>query len=204
MFEQYNAKYFVKNRKLKLEEYDDLGNLIDVREFSNKDLAEFIGAKVTKSEALDVARKGDIKHFNKEDLVLLKDVLTTLNWSSGEYRGYIRDKHLEFFEKIIAMDRDKLNFIITLLDHHTGGFNTSWDSPYAKKSFTFNEALEFTESREGIYYTVNNNGERVWDFVDKPTLKQYRYQVNKNGNRIVLLSFIDWKVHLITEKDLKL
>lgn len=202
IFEYYEEEYFTKNRKLKLEEYDDNGNLIDIREFNNKDLAMFIGTKINNSEALDVARKEQLESFTDEDLILLKDVLTTLNWTSGEYRGHIENKHLEFFKNILSMNKSKLSFIMSILNYHTGGFNTSWDSPYSRRSFTFTEALEFVESREGIYYTVDNNGKRIWDFVDKPTKKQYKYQLTKNGHRTVFLNFKDWKEYLIEEKDL--
>lgn len=82
-------------------------------------------------------------------------------------------------------------------------FHVNLNSPYARMKIDIEEALEFIDSRDGIYYTVNNKGEKVWDFVDKPTLKQYKYQIKKNGNRTVFLNFNDWKEYIVNESDLK-
>ncbi|MBO0558972.1 hypothetical protein EXQ37_03815 [Clostridium botulinum] len=70
------------------------------------------------------------------------------------------------------------------------------------KKFGLIEALEFIKNREGIYYAVNNSGEREYDFVDKPTKKQAKYQRVKNGRRTVFLSFKDWKEYIVNENEL--
>lgn len=74
-------------------------------------------------------------------------------------------------------------------------------SEYARP-YTFNEAIEFIEERDGIYYAITKEGNRHWDFIDKPTKKQARYQRNKHGNRIVFKSFTDWKEYLVNEDEL--
>lgn len=56
-YEQFEDDYFIKNRKLKLEEYDDEGNLIQVKELNNRILAEFIGNMIRDRNPLLIARK---------------------------------------------------------------------------------------------------------------------------------------------------
>lgn len=76
------------------------------------------------------------------------------------------------------------------------------NSPY-KKKYTFIEAIRFIEDHEGLYYVVDSEGNKTWDFIDKPTLKQYNYQIKKSGRRTVFLSFKDWKEYIVNEDDLK-
>ena len=44
--EKFEDNYFTKNRKLKIEEYDNEGKLIDVIELSQKDFGNFICIKI--------------------------------------------------------------------------------------------------------------------------------------------------------------
>lgn len=75
-------------------------------------------------------------------------------------------------------------------------------NPYFEKRFTFEEALDFINERPGIYYAMDDRGRRHYDFIDIPTKKQAKYQRSKHGNQIVFLSFMDWKIHHVSESEL--
>jgi len=69
------------------------------------------------------------------------------------------------------------------------------------RNMKFSDILEWTSSSSGIYYAVLNDGSKGMLFLTKPTKKQAQYQRNK-GNRIIFLSFQDWKEYLVNEKAL--
>ncbi|MGG4344369.1 hypothetical protein [Paenibacillus lautus] len=79
-----------------------------------------------------------------------------------------------------------------------GYFAVTPKSPYFGKKFSFKEALDFLSEREGLYYAVNNDGNRCYDFVDKPNKSQINYQKKKNGNEVVFLNFEDWTEYKIS------
>lgn len=209
-YDYCNQEFFTKNRKLVLKEYDDNGNLLEERVFGEKELAKFISIVRNDYDQLKVARYKHLKQFTEEELELIEKCIYHMALNSNynsNYRviGLDTDEDVEFYKELLKMPKEKLELAINLSTPHQGGFNVSMGSPYAHISskMTLDDAIEFINNRTGIYYTVTNEGKRRWDFVDKPTLKQYKYQLQKNGERTVFLNFQDWKEYIVTEEDLK-
>lgn len=202
------VEYMTKNRKLKLEEYDDKGNIIDVREFNTEDLFNFIHNQTNGNKALSVARKKDIECFSKDELNTIDDILTLsrlrCNYGQTSQEFYwFTNQEAKIFKKIFKeISKEELRFALELINWGQNAFNTSLKSKYAFKKFSFKRALEFIRNRNGMYYTINNNGERQYDFVDKPTKKQVKYQRTRNGNRTVFLNFTDWKEYIVIEDEI--
>ncbi|NHI49107.1 hypothetical protein FDE94_14925 [Clostridium botulinum] len=202
------VEYMTKDRKLKLEEYDENGNLIDIREFQGEDLFNFIHYQTNFHKALSVARKKDVECFSKDELKIIDDIinLSKLRCAYGESDRdfyWFADEESKIFKEIFeTVPKQDLKFALELTNKGKGAFNTSFKSEYSHKKFGLIEALKFIKNRDGIYYTVNNNGKRVYDFVDKPTKKQVKYQRVKNGDRTVFLSFRDWSEYIVDEDEL--
>ncbi|EGT5649348.1 baseplate wedge protein 53 [Clostridium botulinum] len=202
------VEYMTKDRKLKLEEYDENGNLIDIREFQGEDLFNFIHYQTNFHKALSVARKKDVECFSKDEIKIINDIinLSKLRCAYGESDRefyWFTDEESKIFKEIFeTVPKQDLKFALELTNKGHGAFNTSLKSEYSHKKFSLIEALKFIKNRDGIYYTVNNNGKRIYDFVDKPTKKQVKYQRVKNGNRTVFLSFRDWSEYIVDEDEL--
>ena len=79
-----------------------------------------------------------------------------------------------------------------------GYFMVMPKSPYFRMKFTFEEAMDFINERNGFYYAMDKQGNRRYDFIDEPTKSQIKYQQNKNGNQVVFLSFSDWKLYKVS------
>lgn len=209
-------KYMTRNRKLKLEEYDDDGNIINIREFSDDVLFDFINQQTNSNKALLVAKIKDLNMFNEEEIEIIQRIIDYSIYkqfyldNKDEQRFYwFRENEANKFRNFLDKfngNYSMLNFALDLcmgvFSEGSYVFNTSLKSQYAFKKFTLSEALNFIENRDGIYYTVNNNGKRVYDFVDKPTKKQVKYQRTKNGNRTVFFNFKNWKEYLLSEDEL--
>lgn len=206
-YDFYNQEFFTKNRRLVLNEYDNDGNLIEERKFENEDLARFLSIMNIDHRPLEVARHEHLSQFTKDELNLISRCISHMELCASCFNDYEiiyldTDEDVEYYKKLLKLPKEKIDLALDLSHPQLPGFSTSSDSPYYRKKFNFNEALEFIDERSGIYYTVTNRGQRRWDFIDKPTLKQYRYQLNKNGERTVFLSFKDWKEYIVTESDL--
>lgn len=188
------------NRKLKLEEYDDNGNLIDCVEFSQKDLMEFYILRNNGYNDIRTARKSIKDYFNigneKLKFKLLNDIF---------YKNRLDNDLVNCIEYIITTyTEDELNFAFTLKDYVYDECNFLFgikDSTFFK-NMSFLEVLKWIKSVDGIYYAVANDGSKGMTYLDKPTKKQAKYQRQKNGKRIVFLSFKDWKEYSISENDL--
>jgi hypothetical protein len=70
---------------------------------------------------------------------------------------------------------------------------------YGNKLLSFREAIKFIELHTGIYYLVNSNGEKIYDYIDRPKGKEIVFQNKKNGNLVLFLSFSEWKIYKATE-----
>jgi hypothetical protein len=189
------------NRKIVLEQYDNNGELIERRSYSKDILMLFINVMSNTNHALDVARREDIDAFTPSQLKIIKRVM--------EYNDYFwfDQKSVNYFKKLFKMhSMEQLRFALQLSKFYSNqepAFNTVSTSEWFMKCITFTDAINFIDNHEGIYYTVDNHGKRIFDFVAcKPTKKQAQYQRNKNGARIVFLSFKDWKEHLVKEQEL--
>lgn len=89
------------------------------------------------------------------------------------------------------------------LDHYTYySFKNNIHPKYANKQLEFREAIKFIENYPGIYYAIDANGQKTYDFIDMPTRQQARYQRLKHGNRIAFLNFSDWKEYKLNENEL--
>ena len=62
-YDYYNRDFFTNNRKLVLKEYDDNGNVIEEREFENKELAKFLSVIRNDYDYLKVARYEHLRKF---------------------------------------------------------------------------------------------------------------------------------------------
>jgi hypothetical protein len=67
-------EHLTQSRKLKLEEYDFNGNLVNVREFSKSDLFAYCQMLSYDGRPLEVARTPDIDTFSREQLELIKKI----------------------------------------------------------------------------------------------------------------------------------
>lgn len=206
--EETYLDYMTKNRKLKLEEYDDDGNLVDVKEFSNDLLYNFCCDVSNRYLSTLVSRKSDLEQFNEKELNLINKIMGTGKYSylfsnKDICLCWFTDIEVKWFKNLFKENTlEEINFALILCDYREERLSVSTKSPYFNKKFNFTEALQFVKERTGIYYTVNNEGKSVHDFVEKPTKKQLRYQRNKHGHRCVFLNFKDWKEYSVSENEL--
>lgn len=199
------AHYLDENRKLKLEEYDNDGNLIEVREFNRNDIANFLCMLANEGRELEVAKKKDLALFSEEEKKVLDDIYYYRRYDSNLLRKayLLDDKATKYFRNLFnthGIEAVKLAINIARDRHTGGGFNVTPKSEYYCMKWTLESALDFIKNRAGIFYTVDSEGKRVYDFVDKPTKKQVAYQRNKNGHRTVFLNFKNWKEYLVLER----
>ncbi|MBO0558973.1 hypothetical protein EXQ37_03820 [Clostridium botulinum] len=138
------VEYMTKNRKLKLEEYDEKGNLIDIREFKNEDLFDFIHYQTNYNKSLSVARKKDIECFSEDELKIIDDIITfsKLKYAYGESDKdfyWFTDKESKIFKEIFeTVPKQDLKFALELVNDGQGAFNTSLKAEYAFKKIWFN------------------------------------------------------------------
>lgn len=193
----------LKNKRIIIQDLDEAGNVIQetVANESDKDtmlsalVAKYGFAALTPLEALD--------EFTDEEKKII-------NYITDEDCKYLTDKRIQEFRSLFDEHGvRKIDFALHIsqgsqhnpYSSYQAYFLVQMGSEYAR-SYTFKEALEFIDERDGIYYAITKEGNRHWDFIDKPTKKQARYQRNKHGNRIVFKSFTDWKEYLVNEDEL--
>lgn len=188
------------NRKLKLEEYDDNGNIIDYVEFSSKDLMEFYLLKNNGYHDIRTSRKSIKDYFNVGNKELK---IKLLNHIFYQYR--LDNNLVKFIDSIITTySDDELKFALSLKNYEYDECNfilNMKDNAFLK-NMSFEDVLKWMRSVNGIYYAVANDGTKGMAYLDKPTKKQAKYQRQKNGKRIVFLSFKDWKEYSISENEL--
>ncbi|MGG7212082.1 hypothetical protein ACQPUY_00540 [Clostridium nigeriense] len=188
------------NRKLKLEEYDDNGNIIDCVEFSQKDLMEFYIFKNNGYHDIRTARKSIKDYFNVGNKELKIKLLNHIF-----YQYTLNNDLVNSIESIITTyNEDELNFAFSIKNYvwNECKFQLSMQDSSFFKNMSFEEVLKWIQSVNGIYYAVANDGTKGMAYLDKPTKKQAKYQRQKNGKRIVFLSFKDWKEYSISENEL--
>lgn len=193
--------YLTKNRSLTLKEYDDKGNLIDCRV-----LPEWV-AKVAYESVLnyggikEVSRAEYYYGFSDEQWEFIKLIYKN---PKGYY--FYDNNFMEYCKCLFEKNPIEKLLLAASLSKETycmkGNLNVHPTSEFFGKKFDFEEALKFIEERPGIYYAVDKQGRRTYDFVDKPTKRQASYQRNKNGYRVVFLSFRDWKEYVVDEEQL--
>lgn len=188
------------NRKLKLEEYDDNGNLIDCVEFTPKDLMEFYLLKNNGYHDIRTARKKIKDYFSMGNIELKKKLLNIIF-----YHHKLDENLINRIESIITTyTEDELRFAFSLKDYFCDDckLNFNMKDYFFFKNMSFEEVLKWIHSVNGVYYAVANDGTKGMACLDKPTKKQASYQRQRNGKRIVFLSFKDWKEYSISENEL--
>lgn len=198
----YDMQYFTKNRKLKLEEYDDQGNLIDIIEFDDNELGNFLISKISSCSGFSVSRYAERNYFTDQQLELFKKILCATG-----YRGeLITPENIKTIEDIfenntLSQIKFALDFKNYVYDDISLNFSLSDSSKF--KNLNFYHILEWTNTSPGIWYAIDDKGNKGMAYLKEPTKKQAKYQRTKNGKRIVFLSFKDWKEYLVLEDDLK-
>ncbi|MFQ9249240.1 MAG: hypothetical protein ACLR3R_18485 [Clostridium paraputrificum] len=189
------------NHKLKLEEYDDDGNLIDCVELPQRDLLELYMIKNTNCSNILISKKEIRDYFNSGDIELKDSLLNNVFFQSKLDRNLIDS--IEYIIK--KYTKDEINFALTIknyCDDEVTFFLTMKDYNMLK-SMNFYEVLKWIRRIDGIYYCVANDGSKGMVYLERPTKKQAKYQRQKNGKRIVFLSFRDWKEYDISENELR-
>lgn len=197
----------MKNRKLFLNEYDDDGNLLESRELNNDLLGDFVCTVLSRDRQIDIVRKSVREKFTDKEwniIYYIKGVDFNVYHYASKFHGmdFEDDDVLKLLRDIFdSNSEDKISFAIREICYK--GFKCKLASPFSGLSLGFMDAIKFINSRHGIYYAVNNYGERTYDFVDeRPTKKQAEYRRKKYGDRIVYMDFIDFKEYSINEDDL--
>ncbi|CEN75427.1 Uncharacterised protein [[Clostridium] sordellii] len=198
----YDVQYFTKNRKLKLEEYDDEGNLIDTIEFDNNELGNFLISKISSYNGFSVSRYAERNHFKGQKLQLFKQIL----WATG-YRGdIITPENIKTAEDIFENNTlSQIKFALGLKNYIYDELNLNFTMSDSSKikNLNFYQILEWTNISPGIWYAIDDKGNKGMTYLEEPTKKQAKYQRAKNGKRIVFLSFKNWKEYLVLEDELK-
>lgn len=199
-----NENYFEEithNRKLKLEEYDDEGNLIDCVEFSKEDLFDFYGYKNNAFNNILTSRKDVRDYLGSGNVELKYKLLSDVFMRSEPNQDLINS--IEYILKTYT--EEEINFALKIKDHAYNEFTVflSMKDYNRLKGKDFFELLKWIRSTDGIYYAVANDGCKGMAYLEKPTKKQAKYQRLRNGKRIVFLSFKDWKEYNIPESELE-
>ena len=195
-------EYFTKNRKLKIEEYDDNGNLIDTIEFSDVELWNFCLDKVNSYQSFDIMIKYDREYFKGEKKKLFYSIAIALNY----HLGFITIKEVKEIDRLFEKySLEQLRFASKFKDYLSEEVYL-YEFSHKEKSYFDNkkliDILEWTNNTSGFWYSVGDNGRVGRGYLNKPTKHQARYQRTKYGKKIVYLSFKDWKEYLINESEL--
>lgn len=197
--DKFKDNYFTKNRRLKLEEYDDDGNLIDTVEFTQADLWNFYMLKNNGCNHFEFARKKDKEYFKGKELELAPKMLYLFNDYYFD-ENIVRDIEAIFKKYTV----EQIEFALEFKNYHYNetSYITSTKDYNQVKVMKFLDVLEWTRNSSGLYYAVSNDGTKGMMYLEKPTKSQAKYQRQAHGKRIVFLSFKDWKEYLINENEL--
>ncbi|PHC36789.1 hypothetical protein COF09_28945 [Bacillus toyonensis] len=193
----------LKNKRIIIQDLDIEGNIIQECVANESDKDTMLASLVAKYGFTALTPQKALLNFTDEERKII-------NYITDDTLKYLTEKRIKEFRNLFDKHGSKkIDFAMkmsfgTQYDLYSNAyfFSVQLGSEYAR-SYTFYEALEFIEQRDGIYYAITRDGQRHWDFVDKPTKKQARYQRNKHGNRIVFKSFTDWKEYLVSEDELE-
>lgn len=194
--EEFKDNYFTKNRKLKIEEYDDNGNIIDVIELPQDDLWRFYMYKNNGYCCIDVARKSDREYFSGERLELAKQIITV------DYQEYFSINTIKRIEKIFEeYTTDQIKFALEFNDYFYKLSKYKFigeDEKFISK-LNFIQVLEYLKSKGGFWYAIDSNCRKGMAYLNHPTEKQIKYQKSKNNMNIVFLNFEDIKEYAIED-----
>lgn len=188
------------NRKLKLEEYDDNGNLIDCVEFSQKELMEFYILRNNGYSDLKTAKKHIKDYFNIGNKELKTKLLHHIF-----YECRLNEALVNSIEYILTeYNEEEIQFALSLKNYFYNECTlllNMKDSDFFR-NLDFFEVLSWIKNTDGIYYAIANDGTKGMAYLEKPTKKQAKYQRQRNSKRIIFLNFTDWKEYSILENDL--
>ena len=212
----------MNTRKLILVEYDDKGNEVDSNCLcTNEHLIEIYDGSLNHHLINDryFLDKPDRDRFTIDQWDIMEKFAYPSpvdKWGDGEYSKYIlgrqsyifshavlNDDVVTFWNKFFSSCKDKQKFVMNMFNNGAGssyywivkiGYELEFDSN------NFVSCFNWVDKTSGVYYSIDDKGEKMWDFLEEtPTIKQYKYQIKK-GRRIVFLSFTDWKEHLVREE----
>lgn len=206
----------MNTKKLVLIEYDENGNEVDSNVIMEND--ELVNAINSGGQRIIPDRlfldKKDRDLFTAEQWKIIEQLQGSSIvqiWADGrnKYGRLIGEqvfikanfnKELEnVWHQFFKEPQGVQDFISKLLTNWTWHVLLSYEFSFG---CSLKEQIDWVNHTQGIYYAVDNQGNRVWDFVDeKPTLKQAKYQ-RKKGRRIVFLNFKDWKEYIVNESEL--
>lgn len=209
-------------KRLLLVEYDDNGNEIDrIPLAEHEDLLNILSYNERFVKSRYLLCKEDRSFFTDEQWKTIEtysnaiSIYVSKEDNSGMYifgpkfhSAALEEEWKEFWINFFKEPEEKQRFILTLTDSVNSPGYSYWQIQIGEHpaltydSKSIKSVVNWVNNRTGIYYAVDNNNERTWDFIDKPTLKQAVYQRRK-GRRIVFLNFKDWKEYLVSENELK-
>ncbi|MBU3176113.1 hypothetical protein KPL47_06990 [Clostridium estertheticum] len=196
---KFGDNYYTRNRKLKLEEYDDNGNLIDTIEFAQGDLWNFYQTKNNNYNDFTIARKKDREHFKGKELVLMKRIMDLVN---DYYFGEDTIKDIETIFKEYTVEEIEFALSFKNYAYNESTYNFAMKEYFKIKNMSFYEILKWIKDCKGIYYAVSNDNVKGMAYLEMPTKKQAKYQRQSNSKRIVFLNFRDWKEYIVNETEL--
>lgn len=205
----YEDDFYTKNRRLVLEEYDEQGNLIDARDMGKDGIANLVANKIYEFKGLEVARIEILNQFTDEELKEIHEFIRLNNTCLGHsdngsfFIGYITDRHVELFKELMSVSKEEREFIYECMNEQCCGRSVMCAMGTPNLPIHFHKIREYVRTNEGIYYAMSTTGELKWRYDKKPTKKQANYQRTKNGNKIILRSFRDWRYHDISEAELE-
>ncbi|PHC26905.1 hypothetical protein COE95_24115 [Bacillus toyonensis] len=186
----------LRNKRIIIEDLDDEGNVIQRTILDEEDKDDVLAVVTAKRGYISISNEKDLLQFTEEQKDIIHEILEREDM-------FLSKKQTIFFKNLFKENSlEKIQYALNLMQDNWA-FNTAMNSPYyAKKFFMFEEALDFINERDGIYYAMKKDGTKHLDFIDKPTKKQAVYQRVKNGNQIVFLSFADFKIYVVSEDKL--
>lgn len=194
------SNYFTNKRVLKLEQYDDNGNLIDTIKFNNDELDMFCKHMAYyKHEGFKVARKEDREYFSKEKLPLIKKILNAIQYDifDNESKNII-DTIFNLYSE------DQINFALNFKNYlyNSESYRFSMSEYHIVSKQNFIDVLDWIKNSPGLWYAMDDEGNKGMAYLNKPTKKQAKYQRTKNKMKIVFLNFKDMKEYLVNEDEL--
>ncbi|MDA1799457.1 hypothetical protein [Bacillus cereus group sp. BY6-1LC] len=187
----------LRNKRIIMEDLDDEGNVIQRTILDEEDKDDVLAVVTAKRGYISISNEKELLQFTEEQKDIINEILEREDM-------FLSKKQTIFFKNLFKKNSlEKIQYALNLMQENWA-FNTAMNSPYyAKKFSTFEEALDFINERDGIYYAMKKDGTKHLDFIDKPTKKQAVYQRVKHGNQIVFLSFADFKIYVVSEDELR-
>lgn len=189
----------LKTRKVFLNEYDEEGNLIESRELSDWHLKSVLAMARNYKREIDVLSISIKNKFSKKEWDLIEIIEKSI---LGGRMDFYDEHNINILKDLLNEPEEKIRFAADMSANIYKKYIPTLESPYPYEKIDFLDGIKFINSRGGIYYAVNNTGSSTCNFVDPPTRKQAEYRRKKYGDRIVFLSFEDWKEYIVHEDEL--